>query len=396
MPDNKRSTLPSQVTTAAVAGALLSGLLLSFYPTFRSGFRAMQADPLDSRLINYILEHSYLWVAGDPLHQAFWSPPVFYPALNTAAYSETFLGTAPVYWVYRLVGVAPEMSYQWWLITLSALNFLVAYIFLRHALAVGVAGGTAGAWLIAFGSPRTQQLLHAQLIPVFFILIVLYGLRRILAEPEASGRWVAVFFACVTIQLYTSFYVAWFLIFGLCIGTLLAMASVAGRSRLAAVAREQYGALVGCSVLTVLLVAPMVLHYLEATRARGYRDFAEVSPMLIRSYSWLYMGPGNWLYGGLAELSPFAGLPMEHEHRLGVGLVTACAAALGLFSGRRNPGRAGRDCLSPAGLTGERPLPGHDHHRLRLYCGTWCHRMARAHRRRQRPDGNSETICLRV
>ena len=49
------------------------------------------------------------------------------------------------------------------------------------------------------------------------------------------------------------------------------------------------------------------------------------------------MGPLNWVYGGLADFAPFAGLPMEHEHRLGVGLITAAAAIFGLYTVRSNP-----------------------------------------------------------
>ena len=194
----------------------------------------MQVEPLDTPLINYILEHSYLWITGDPLHGSFWSPPVFYPASNTAAYSETFLGTAPVYWLFRILGTAPDTSYQLWFIALAALNFLAAFVFLRRGLAAGFAGATAGAWLMAFGSPRTQQLIHAQLVPVFFVLIALYCLHRLFIEPATGGRFVAVFFAAVAVQLYTSFYVGWFLIFGLCLAVAMALAAPGPRSRLVA------------------------------------------------------------------------------------------------------------------------------------------------------------------
>jgi hypothetical protein len=159
----------------------------------------------------------------------------------------------------------------------------------------------------------------------------------VLAEPGCPGHIVATFFAAVTLQLYTSFYVAWFFLFGVAIAMLLALSSATARSRLGTVWRERYAALLAFSVLCALSVAPMLLHYLEAARARGFRDFAEVAPMLIRPQSWLYMGPLNWIYGGLAKLPAFAALPMEHEHRLGIGLATAGVVILGLHAGRGKP-----------------------------------------------------------
>ena len=76
---------------------LAFGLTAAFYPTLFSGFRRMQNDPGDTRHLNYILEHDYLWLTRAPLDRDLWSPPIFYPVANAAAYTELLLGALPFY-----------------------------------------------------------------------------------------------------------------------------------------------------------------------------------------------------------------------------------------------------------------------------------------------------------
>jgi hypothetical protein len=55
--------------------------------------------------------------------------------------------------------------------------------------------------------------------------------------------------------------------------------------------------------------------------------------------SWVYPGPQNWLYGGMASCEWFQRhLPMEHEHRLSLGVVTPLLCAAGLWARRRDWG----------------------------------------------------------
>ena len=54
-------------------------------------FAQLQINPGDPRLVQFILEHSYLWLSGEPLHAGFWSPPVHYPVAGVGAYSDTLV-----------------------------------------------------------------------------------------------------------------------------------------------------------------------------------------------------------------------------------------------------------------------------------------------------------------
>ena len=114
----------------------ICGMLVAFYPALLSGFRNLQLGYGDPRLVNYILEHSWLWVTGHPLNDSFWSPPVFYPAANVGAYSDTMVGSGPIYWLFRGLGAGPGYALQLWMMSCLSLCFLFTYIFLRRCLSL--------------------------------------------------------------------------------------------------------------------------------------------------------------------------------------------------------------------------------------------------------------------
>src|SRR5579871_4016420 len=217
------------------------GLWLAFAPTLSSRLLRMQVDWGDTRLNNYILEHGYRWIRRMPGHLSLWSPPIFYPAPNTAAYSDILLGVAPFYWVWRLLGFAPDTSYQLWMLTLASLNYAVALLCCRRLLRVGWPAATIGAFVFSFASPRIAQLKHAQLLGQFYPLITLYALVRIFEVANSPGGteraarrrplWIAVAVASAVLQLYAGYYQGWFLGFTLALGALWALVVPATRRR---------------------------------------------------------------------------------------------------------------------------------------------------------------------
>src|SRR5687767_6421336 len=103
--------------------ALAGGTYLAFKPTFDSGFARVQADRGDTVLNHYLLEHTWQVVSNPDYRATLLSPPFFFPAKLTLAYSENMLGVAPVYWALRLA-LPPDLAYPWWMILLNALNFV--------------------------------------------------------------------------------------------------------------------------------------------------------------------------------------------------------------------------------------------------------------------------------
>jgi hypothetical protein len=200
---------------AAGVGAV--GVIMMHYPMIVSGLARVQVDIGDSRLINYFLEHNDRWFRGDPNHAGIWDPPFFYPARNIAAHSDTMTATTPVYSAFRAAGLAPDTSFQLWMMTMSVLNYAVAFHLLHRRLRVSVPAASVGAFLFAFGNPRICQLNHQQLMPQFLGLIsldALFGLfpGRNVPLWQRALLW-PTFTAGVIAQLTTGVYLGWFLIF---------------------------------------------------------------------------------------------------------------------------------------------------------------------------------------
>ena len=213
----------------------LAGIVAAFYPALFSGFRLLQIGPGDPRLVHYILEHSYLWLLGRPHHTSFWSPPAFYPTLNVGAYSDTILGAAPLYWVWRVIGFEVGTSFQLWMMGCLSLNFFAAYLFLTRGLRFGSWPGAAGAFLYGFGISRLSNFNSPQLFPVFFIMLGLLAASRAIHLSSENSQawqrrgWILGFFAAATLQAWSGFYPAFFFI--VIIGTAGILALLFGESK---------------------------------------------------------------------------------------------------------------------------------------------------------------------
>ena len=314
------------------------GLLLSFPTMLEHGFAHVPGDIGDARLVHYLLEHSYRWVAGDSRHPL-WDPPFFYPTRNAGAYSDMLLGVAPLYWLWRLAQVQPGAAYLLWFLLCSALNFVAAYLLLWRRLGLAPLAAAVGAYVFAFGNSRGSQLLHAQLVPQFLTISALAALLALFAarkdaEPRRARRrdwaWIAVYFGAVVGQLYAAFYYGAFLLLGLVVAAAWALVLSGPRRRLLAVLRRHRLPLAVSTVGAALAMLPWLGHYLAAARGLPPRPFVDVERWLPRLQSWFFLGERNRLYGWTADLGVFTGFEFDVEHQLGLGPVTTVAAVLGL------------------------------------------------------------------
>jgi hypothetical protein len=323
----------------APAAAWLLGTVFFFHQMFLSGFDRITGDFADSRLCNYLLEHTFLWLTGRPGHERLWDLPIFHPAANVFAYSESFLGVAPLYWIWRLVGLPADTAFQAWLLTVASLGFVTAWLFLARGLGFHPGAASLGAFLCAYGNLRAAQLHHPQLLVHFYTFLALYFLARWLrgpAEPGAAWR-VAGFVACVVLQTYGSFYLGWFLVLGLAVAGVWGLLLPACRPRLLAALRRQTVPLAVSLVAAALALLPLALQGLQVARESGWRPYEEVAALLPKAQAWIYMGRRSVLYHGLRDLPLFQALSVEHEQRLGLGLATLLCVGIGFWRARRRP-----------------------------------------------------------
>ncbi|MGQ0508498.1 MAG: NBR1-Ig-like domain-containing protein [Myxococcaceae bacterium] len=319
----------------------LGGLVFALHAMVLSGLDRTMSDWGDTRFVNYLLEHGWRWLTRQKHHESFWDPPFFYPAKGVLAYAESMFGCGPYYWIWRALGFAQDTAFQLWFLTIVFLNFLTTHLLLRKGLKLTPVASAVGAFFFAYANARINQAMHHQLQPHFYSVLCVYALFRIFGEPlpEQGTRedrwrmaWVALFFVFVSLQLYASFYLGWFLLFTLLLLGLVGLA-LAWQHILVAL-RRYWAVTLGSALIVGAATAPMVLRYLHAGKEQGMRPFAEVLSMLPPPLAWFDLGPESWMYRGWQSL--FVGISMEHEQRLGVGVVTTALCLAGLFVARKN------------------------------------------------------------
>ncbi|HEX3148969.1 MAG TPA: hypothetical protein VHR66_12880 [Gemmataceae bacterium] len=256
--------MPS-LRTAFLVVVGLAGMGMTFHPTLFSGFKRMQPDPGDMVLNHYFLEHTYRWAFDSSYQYSFWSPGFYYPVPDTFTYSETLIGVAPLYWLFRTIFVE-ELASQLWMLTLCALNYAAMAIVLRrfgiHTILVA-----AGAFVFAFGLTRTDHLTHQQLLPQFFSPFVVWYVVAFVREPTAR-RWIAII-ALGTAQLFASLHLGWFLGFGLMIFVPWLMFVEHGSFRhVWKFVRHRPIATIAPVLVAVALVAPYSRHFYQGNPDR--------------------------------------------------------------------------------------------------------------------------------
>ena len=84
----------------------------------------------DARFNNYILEHFFRFISGAT--KDYWNAPFFFPYQQTTAFSDTLLGSAPIYVLFRLIGLGRVSAFQGWYILAFVLDFTSASFILRR------------------------------------------------------------------------------------------------------------------------------------------------------------------------------------------------------------------------------------------------------------------------
>lgn len=307
------------------------GMWIGFGPILLSGFGAVTVKRGDPRLVNYILEHGYRWLAGHPAHPSFWDPPLFFPFTNVSAFTDVLLGAGPLYWPWRLLGFEPDVAYLLWLVGVCAANFAGFYGVLRWVFSFSRLASSAGAYLFTFGSIRMANLVHLQLFPQFWValgfaaVVVLFDAR---SSPGRRRGAIVALAAAFVLQVYTSFYGFFFFGLLLIVASLVAVARADTREVLRETISTHWRVLVSTLVVASAALLPLAVHYWDAYLLFG--DFSLNMENVPRVYSWFLMGPGNLLYGAIQAKGGFLSDLRHPNQSGGLGVVTLVAILGGL------------------------------------------------------------------
>ncbi len=326
----------AQATWLLPTSVCAVALTLQFWKMIFSGFRHTHGGLGDGRLVNYTLEHGFRWISQISPHQDFWNPPIFYPYTNVSAFTDLMLGFGPFFWIWRMLGAAPDTAFQYWMLTSYACNFAAAYLLLRRGTRLGVAASTTGAVMLA--GMAVRWLRHPQLFPMWFVLLACLALLRIFGEkPTPASRyrrraWIVLFFFVAVLQAWSAIYPFFF--FGLfCgIGLLTALLLEDLRDGLIGSLRDDSMWWLLCAGLCAAALAPLVYHYGITATELGYRKYT--ASKVAHPLSWILLGQNHWLYGSIQSwLGPFPG----PRFNLGVGPLTLAVSLWGFSQWRDRP-----------------------------------------------------------
>jgi hypothetical protein len=302
----------------------LGGIRLIFGDHF-ADHQLISGDLGDSQFINIILEHLWQAVIGTVI----WDSPIFfYPASRMLFGSETFISAGPIYWLFRFLGNNEYMSYQYWVYSCFVLNFISFFILLRlwirNPLLV-----IAGAFLFAFSLPRLAQVGHSQLLIQYFMIFAVYFFARYLKEKRTI--WFGLFVLFCVLQVYGSWYYAWFLFLLILIWGLVVFAKKSLRREAVVFIKGDIGTLFIYMGLGILMLLPILIGYFGLHFGSGSASYAEARDYLPNINSWFALRPEHWWNLIIpAKFQPDAGF-LGHEKYLGMGLFFLPTVLLALF-----------------------------------------------------------------
>jgi hypothetical protein len=321
----------------AVLACAVVGVIIFFWPVFRTGFGLVPGNLGDSRFVSFILEH---WFSVAQGRSAWRSPQIFFPMTGTLGYSESLSLFTPPYFLARLMGLSPYASLSVTLVTLQLLGFAGAFWLFKRIMRAPLIVAAVGAWLFAFSNMLVVHAAHPQLFAVAFVPIIC-GLSSLyikcLLIGDRGWRYGVSAALLQAALLYTSYYIGWFLLFSaLIFAGVLLLVSVRQRNHQPFEAMHRIRgaafslAIVGLSFLLALL--PFLMTYIPAYRQLGARDWLHVRDQLPRVWDVFTVTSANWLWGRTG-LEIFVGEPaMTYERIFGIPLGLLLVFIAGMFA----------------------------------------------------------------
>jgi hypothetical protein len=216
-------------------------------------------------------EWAVAWVAHQlpraPLH--LFDANIFYPERNTLAFSEHMFVQGVMGAPLRWVGASTLVVHNVLILAGFALSGWTTALVLRRRTGSWACGILAG-MLLAFNSHTLARIAHLQAVHLQFIPLAMFALDRLLTRPRVGNA--LRLSAMYALQGLTSNYLLVFMTFGLAGAGIVRIRDWVGRGR-----GRVFVLVVLSGVVAVLLLAPFLVHYLQAQREQGLtRTLAEV------------------------------------------------------------------------------------------------------------------------
>jgi hypothetical protein len=319
-------TAPTRSTAPIGAARHRSALLLFALTAFYAGLSAAVTYPqirfLNRAIPNLVDGYFNIWRLAWIAHQLprhpldLFNANIFYPERHTLAFSDALLApavlAAPFFWLKG----NPVLIYNVVLLAAFALSGLATFALVQQLTHNRTAALVAGAFFVC-APYRFDHYVHLEMQLTMFMPVALWALHRTIR----TRRWPSALMVAVALamQVFSSIYYGIFFstIFFVIAGLLVVAEARANIPRAALL-------LAAAALVTVVLVLPYMVPYLEARGTVGEREESAVLYYSAMPRDYLASRPDNWLYGGRLNQSN-----SEERHLFpGAALLLLAAVAL--------------------------------------------------------------------
>ncbi len=282
-----------------VAG--VTGLVILYRDFWFSGGELLQGDPGDGRLTSFIATH---WL--NPLRWGSWTDlGMFYPVRETIGYSDWLFVHGVLSWPFAIIGLAPEIAFQWALIALSAIGYVAMVTLLRAGPRVSWAWAITGGFVFAFSNGMHVAGVHPQLAPVTLLPVIALTLLASWRSARMVARlvWAIAAGVLAGILIVSAFYIFFYLALTTIIGIAIVTAWPATRRMVTAEPRRLITAIVGAilgMLPFVLWSAPVYLRALSI--GADQRSEADILYWSLSPKDYINVTDSNAVWGWLIDL----------------------------------------------------------------------------------------------
>lgn len=297
---------------------LFLGLVIYVFNVIGFTFNYFPGDLGDGRLNLYFLEHAHQFFTGKL--SSFWNANFMFPEKNMISYSDNLLGSAPIYSLYRLLTFDTYTAYQLWFLTISALNYITAFYFLKHVFKDNYTAAL-GAFIFAFSIALQSQLTHAQTFPRFAIPLAFLMAVKFSETLKPSYFFLALLF--LVYQIYCGIYLGFMLAIPLSIFLLIVLLKQLYIDNNKILQWKKVALMLISVVINILILLPLMLPYMDREIPPDPEHYKRIFNTLPSIKSYLYSQEGSLFWDFLSNTGKDK--PAWWDHQIFVGLIATVA-----------------------------------------------------------------------
>ena len=294
---------------------LAIGLYFFTFEVIGLNFKYFPGDLGDGRLNLYFLEHAYQFFTGKI--DSFWDAPFMYPEKSMISYSDNLLGSAPIYSIFRILGMDTFLSYQMWYIAVTSLNYICAFYFLKmvfknHFPAI------IGAFIFAFSMALQSQLTHAQTFPRFAIPLAFFTAVKF--SDNLQPKYFLFALLLLVYQIYCGIYLGFMLAVPLAIFLILVILQKAVFNGFNILNKKWLGGILASIAISLLILLPLLLPYTSRKISPNLEHYNQILHSVPTLKSYLFSQGGTLFWDFLSTIGQNYKAFWDHQIFMG-----ACA-----------------------------------------------------------------------